>query len=245
MPSPTAAATVIAHRGASAYRPEHTFEAYDCALEMGADRLELDVRSAADGTLVVLHDRTLARTAGSPAAVDALTRSDLLALAPGRRPLLLDEVLDRYGRGAGFLIELKEPRAGDPAALLAALARHDAGESAWVQSFDRAALLELHGLDASVPLALLYREAWSPDAVRRDLARVTGWARAVAPAAASVDAALVLAAHAAGLTVQAYTVNRDVEMDRLLGLGVDGLITDVPDRARALVDGVAALAWAA
>jgi hypothetical protein len=83
-------------------------------------------------------------------------------------------------------------------------------------------------VDPSLPLALLYREAWSPAAVRRDLAHVTGWARAVAPAAASVDAPLVLAAHAAGLTVQAYTVNREAEMDRLLALGVDGLITDVP-----------------
>jgi len=241
----TPVATVIAHRGASAYRPEHTLDAYDCALAMGADRLELDVRSAADGTLVVLHDPTLARTAGDPRAVAGLTRADLLALEPGRRPLLLDEVLARYGRGTEYLVEVKDPRPGDAGLVLAALGRHDVGGRAWVQSFDRAGLLELHRLAPRVPLALLYREAWTPDAVRRDLPEVTGWARAVTPAVASVDALLVLAAHAAGLTVHAYTVNREAEMDRLLALGVDGLITDVPDRARALVDRAPALAWAA
>ena len=245
MLAPTRAATVIAHRGASAYRPEHTLDAYDCALAMGADRIELDIRSAADGTLVVLHDPTLARTAGDPRAVAGLRRADLLALGAERRPLLLDEVLAHVGRRTEYLIEVKDPRPGDAALLIAALARHDVGLRAWVQSFDRTGLLELHRLAPSLPLALLYRKAWSSAAVRRDLAHVTGWARAVAPAAASVDAALVLAAHAAGLTVQAYTVNREAEMDRLLSLGVDGLITDVPDRARALVDRIPALAQAA
>ncbi len=241
----TRAATVIAHRGASAYRPEHTLEAYDCARAMGADRLELDVRAAADGTLVVLHDATLARTTGDPRPVAGLRRADLLALPPARRPLLLDEVLGRYGREAEYLVEVKDPRPGDAALLRAVLARHDVGGRVWVQSFDRAGLLELHGLDPSLPLALLYREPWTPDAVRRDLPHVAGWAQAVAPAVASVDAALVLAAHAAGLSVQAYTVNAEAEMERLLFLGVDGLITDVPDRARALVDRAPALAWAA
>jgi glycerophosphoryl diester phosphodiesterase len=81
--------------------------------------------------------------------------------------------------------------------------------------------------------------------VRRDLAEVAGWAAAIAPAAVSVDAPLVLAAHRLGLTVQVWTVNDEAEMDRLLALGVDALITDVPDRARAQVDGLAAVAWAA
>jgi glycerophosphoryl diester phosphodiesterase len=245
MPALTRAASVIAHRGASAYRPEHTLDAYDCALAMGADRLELDVRSAADGTLVVLHDATLARTAGDLRPVAGLTSADLLALDPARRPLTLDEVLGRYGADAAYLIEIKDPRPGDAERVAGALARHDLAGRASVQSFDRGVLHRLRAMDPSVPLALLYRESWLPAAVRHDLAEVAGWAAAIAPAAVSVDAALVLAAHRLGLTVQVWTVNDVAEMERLLALGVDALITDVPDRARAHVDGLAVLAFAA
>src|SRR3954469_3555179 len=88
---------VIAHRGASAHAPEHTPAAYDLALAQGADRLELDVRPLADGTLAVVHDRTLARTCGDPRAVGRLAPEDLEALDPRRRPLLLEAVLRRYG----------------------------------------------------------------------------------------------------------------------------------------------------
>jgi glycerophosphoryl diester phosphodiesterase len=58
---------VIAHRGASAYAPEHTFAAWDLALAMGADYLEQDLQMTRDGVLVVLHDETLDRTARAAA----------------------------------------------------------------------------------------------------------------------------------------------------------------------------------
>ena len=245
MPASQRAAAVIAHRGASAYHPEHTFDAYDCALAMGADRLELDVRATADEALVVLHDPTLARTAGVPGAIARTGRAELLALAPGRRPLTLDEVLGRYGRRTSYLVELKDPAPRDAFLLLEVLARHDVDGRVAVQSFDRAALLQLSALDAGFPLALLYRPSWSPEAIVRDVPAVAGWAGGIAPAAVSVDAAVVAAAHHRGLAVHAYTVNADPEMRRLLALGVDGLITDVPDRARSVVDGAAAPVLAA
>src|SRR3712207_255467 len=100
---------IIAHRGASAYAPEHTFAAYDLALDQGADVLELDVRSTADGELVVVHDATLRRTCGDPRRVDSLGRRDLAALGE-LRPLTLDAVLDRYGAQTRFLLDLKDPR---------------------------------------------------------------------------------------------------------------------------------------
>jgi glycerophosphoryl diester phosphodiesterase len=59
----------IGHRGASAYAPEHTIEAYDLALEQGADYIEIDLQMTADGVLVALHDKTLNRTADAPEGV--------------------------------------------------------------------------------------------------------------------------------------------------------------------------------
>ena len=59
----------IGHRGASAYAPEHTIEAYDLALEQGADYIEIDLQMTADGVLVAMHDKTLNRTADAPEGV--------------------------------------------------------------------------------------------------------------------------------------------------------------------------------
>jgi glycerophosphoryl diester phosphodiesterase len=59
----------IGHRGASAYAPEHTFAAYDLALEQGADYIEIDLQMTADGVLVAMHDKTLNRTADAPEGV--------------------------------------------------------------------------------------------------------------------------------------------------------------------------------
>ncbi len=120
------AQTVVAHRGASAYLPEHTFAAWDRALELGADYIEQDLQITADGVLVVLHDGTLDRTARGPSGactgpvrarslaelrrcevstwkVDQLRAAGLdslarvaAALAPQRIPTL-EDVLERYG----------------------------------------------------------------------------------------------------------------------------------------------------
>src|SRR5687767_2911268 len=105
-------AEVIAHRGASAYAPEHTCAAYDLALEMGADRLELDIHPAGDGELVVNHDATLRRTTGDPRALADMTLAELLAFEHSHRPLTLDEVFTRYGGETRFLVEIKDRARG-------------------------------------------------------------------------------------------------------------------------------------
>src|SRR3954452_4735765 len=105
--------SIIAHRGASAYAPEHTLEAYDLALFMGAHCIELDVRSAADGTLLVVHDATLRRTTGDPRAVRGLRAGDLHSLDPELRPLMLETVLRTYGTAPRYLVDLKDPRTDD------------------------------------------------------------------------------------------------------------------------------------
>ena len=127
----TATPIVIAHRGASAYAPEHTFAAWDLALEMGADYLEHDLQMTADGELVLLHDDTLDRTARGPAehctgAVNTKTLEQLSHCEVGSwfndaNPHVADDgfamqriptlrgVLERYLGRARFYIETKSP----------------------------------------------------------------------------------------------------------------------------------------
>ena len=217
---------IIAHRGASAYAPEHTFAAYDLALAMGADVLEIDVRLTADATLVAVHDATLARTTGDPRRVDAVRLGDL---PPEIRPLTLDAVLERYGDGTRYLLDLKDPRAPVERMVADAVIRRGLRDRVEIQTFDRRSLRRAR----AASLAQLYPPVIRREAVVRDMGRVASFANAIGPLSSVVDRAVVEAAHRRRLRVQPYTVNDAAEMRRLLDLGVDALITDRPDLARA------------
>ncbi|HEX8646525.1 MAG TPA: glycerophosphodiester phosphodiesterase family protein [Thermoleophilaceae bacterium] len=200
--------SVIAHRGASAYAPEHSFEAYELALAMGASAIELDVRTIG-GELVVQHDRTRARVA--------------------REPLPLHDVLARYGRATRYWIELKDPSAAGETALTRAIARHRLRDRVTIQAFDRSSLRRIGRLDRELPRVALLRESVPAARVRRRIALAGRGVRGVGPCVEAVDARVVEAARARGMSVQPYTVNDPAEMERLVRLGVDGIFTDVPD----------------
>jgi glycerophosphoryl diester phosphodiesterase len=238
---PTLSAKVIAHRGASAYVAEHTFPAYDLAIADGADMLELDVRATADGQVVVLHDRTLLRTAADPRLIDRMSAAALAALDPRVRPPTLCAVLDRYATATRWLIELKEPTPTCAQAVAAALAERGLSDRAVVQSFDARALMRLRSTAPAIAVAPLFGRA--PSA--RRLRRVAAFAVAVGVRHTAVDRPLLLLARECGLAVHAWTVNGPAELERLITIGVDGVITDVPDVARELVDQLDALATAA
>lgn len=223
---------VIAHRGASAYAPENTPTAFALAVDHGADVLELDVRTTADGELVVLHDPTLARTTGDPRAITDVTARDLRALAPAVRPPRLTDILDRFGARAKLLVELKAVPPAFEASLVAAITERGLRRRTVLQSFDHLALRRIARAPGAPRLAALF----PPEAdVAAALPAVASFVAGVGPAAESIDERVVSAAHARGLAVRAWTVNDADAMRRLVDLGVDGLITDVPDVARAVV----------
>ena len=230
---------VIAHRGASGYAPEHTLAAYELALAQGAEVLELDVRGTRDGELVVLHDKTLLRTTGDPRRIAAVT---LAELAPGARPLTLDDVLERYGRRAQLLVEVKDPAPPWEEGVAAAIARHGLAGRAIVQSFDRVGLRRMRVAAPWLEVAALCGRG---PATSRGLRSMARYASGIGVWHGAVTAPLVLRAHAAGLTVRAWTVNAPAEMRRLRALGVDGLITDVPDVGRSIAGEKAAAPVAA
>ncbi len=115
--------TVIAHRGLSGLAPEHTWEAYDRAIEVGADYIEQDLHMSADGVLVVLHDDSLERTARGPEPdCSGRAREKTLTLLRscdfgswfgaafrGQSIITLDELLSKYGRTTRYYIETKHP----------------------------------------------------------------------------------------------------------------------------------------
>ncbi|WP_205698308.1 glycerophosphodiester phosphodiesterase [Conexibacter sp. SYSU D00693] len=220
---------VIAHRGASAHRAEHTAEAFDLAVAQGADVVELDLRATACGEPVCLHDPTLARTHGDPRAI-AATRLDELDAAT--RPLTLAQVLWRYGQRTRLLLELKAP--GAPVvATVERVRAAGVADRVVLQSFDADALRRARRLAPELPAALL--TARRPTGADLDRAAAEGL-QGVGVPQETVDADLVAAVHRRGLVLRAYTANTPRRLRELADLGVDGLITDAPDRARAVVD---------
>ena len=256
-----AGAVVIAHRGASAYAPEHTYAAYDLALEQGADYIEQDLQLTADGVLVVLHDDTLDRTARGPAEtctgpVSARTVEELGACDVGSwfneaNPALADpafaelriptmaDVFERYGSDVRYYIETKSPEAqpGMEEALLDLLDEVGPRE-VLIQSFSAESLQLVHSLRPELPLVQLLPGGTTIDEAMLDT--ISEYAVGIGPPSASVDAAAVDAAHARCLDVHPYTVDDDGEMVRLLDAGVDGMFTNAPDRLLAARDAHAA-----
>lgn len=221
---------VVAHRGASAHRAEHTAAAYDLALAQGADALELDVRATADRALVVVHDRTLERTAGCPHQVAGRTLAEIRTDCGDRTPLTLDDVLARYGERTRYLIELKDPNPAWEQLVADAVARHGLYDRATIQSFDAAALRRVHDRAPWVGCAQLAMRRRAA----RTLDRLASFATGVGVWHRQIDAGFVAAAHERGLAVRAWTVNDPAAIRRVVALGVDGVITDAPDVAARL-----------
>jgi glycerophosphoryl diester phosphodiesterase len=225
-------AEVIAHRGASGDAPENTLAAFDLALEQGADALELDVRPAADGGLVTVHDPTLARTTGDERAVEDVTAEELRRLDHPARPTTLDAVLERYGARTRYVIDLKDPTAEWERRVLDAVERHGVAGRVTLQSFDTDALVRLHSAASTLTYSAVYRRA---DSVDIDIDAVPPFATGIAPWHPHVNANLVARAHARGLAVRPWTVDDAPEADRLLALGVAALFTNLPRVVRPVV----------
>lgn len=228
---------LIGHRGC-AHRPENTLAAFAHALADGADGVECDVRTTADGALVVVHDADLSRLTdivcrlpGRATRVDQLTLADVRALDAGGAPIpTLDEVFAFVSGTTAFInIEVK---AAAVEAIAAAIRAAGIGERAIVSNFDHEWLGAFRRTMPSVPISALLSERlhdagrYARDVLRADL---------IAPGVDQATSALFDSAARHRLPVHVWTVNDPGEARRLLGAGASGLFSDFPDRLRGLV----------
>jgi len=228
---------VIAHRGASAHRPENTLPAYALAVEHDADMIEIDLHRTRDGVLVVTHDEELSGLGGRGEIAEAsLAEVRALDAGDGERIPTLDEVLDRFGERIPFNLEIKRGTAHDYAGIeeqaLEAVVERGLLARTLFSSFYDPVLARLRALSPDVRIALLLSRKLPHRALER--AAALG-AEAINPEAVVATPALIEAAHAAGLDVHVFTVDAEAELRRFVGLGVDGLFTNHPDRLRRLL----------
>ncbi len=207
---------VIGHRGASVAAAENTVQAFVLADAMGADGVELDVRLAPDGRLIVKHD---------PLPTDE-------ALLDGYPQL--DEVLGAC-RNMLVNVEIKNS-VGDPdhdtslavvEPTIAEMRLHGALDRWIISSFDWDTIERCRSVAPDIATAYLVMEATS--AIIDQTAR--GGHAAIHPHAPTITASTVTASHDAGLAVNTWTCNDPDRLRELAAFGVDGVCTDVPDLA--------------
>lgn len=233
----------IAHRGASGHAPENTLVAFERAVEMGAAFIETDLHLTRDARFVAIHDRTLERTTNGRGPVLDFTLTQLRELEAGmwydrkymgeRLPALEEILAFARKHDVVFYLELKYEAAwGMHHALVGALRNPEDAARTIVISFDPSTLAALRKLDATIMTGLLVEET-SADLVQ---IAVDVGARQLCPRSALVTPALVEQAHGADLHVATWTVNESEDMRAMIAAGVDGVMTDFPDRLRTVVD---------
>ncbi len=252
---------VHAHQGGDHLRPGNTLTAFAYAVELGADVLELDTHLTADGTVVVIHDDTIDRTTDGSGPVASYTFEALRAHDAGYRwrpPDGADGVYPYRGQGlvvpslaevlaafptVGVNLDMKSEVPGVAEATCATIREAGREASVVVASFVDANLRRFREICPEVATSA------GPDEVTSfyvfNLLGLGRWTRPAADAfqvpvrQGSIEVVtprMVRGLHERGVRLDVWTVNEEAEMRRLIDLGVDGIITDRPDLALALLD---------
>jgi glycerophosphoryl diester phosphodiesterase len=236
---------LLAHRGDSRVAPENTLPAFESALKLGVDLVELDYHQSADGVPVVFHDEDLDRCTdacalwgGQKIALATRTWSDLRQLDAGRwygerftgiRLSTLEDALRLTCPRAGCMIERK---AGDAETLVALLERLGYIDRCVVTAFDWDFLADCRRLCADVIFGALGTHPLTEQHLaeaKKFGARVIGWDNRF------VTAEHIALVHSHGLKAWVWTVDDPTRAAELVTWGIDGLISNVPGQVQTVV----------
>ena len=248
---------MFAHRGGAGLAPENTIAAFQNGLALGADGLELDVRLSKDGVVVVHHDARLERTTNLSGEVAHFTADELGRANAGYH--FATEGTRRFGAGncavptlaavlarfpdTRIIVELKENTRDLAQAVVAAVRRARAEERVCLGSFGGRVLRAAREAAPEIATSASREEVrWALYRSRfRWPVRGASYGGYQVPELAGttrvVSSRFVQDAHRAGLDVQVWTVDGPDDARRLLGWGVDALITDRPDLIGPIVRG--------
>lgn len=222
---PMAEITVIGHKGAPHLAPENSMESFETALKLGVGAIELDVRLTKDGEVVVIHDGGVERTMNGRGKVKDKTLEELRVLTLKNRERIptLAEVLEKFAGKCKFMIDMKAEFVEISAYEI--VRGKGLISDVLFASLDGTQLLDLKVRDKNA------RVAFSCKDKKINMLKIGKSLRAAAinPKARLVRQELVDKAHAEGLDVNVWTVNKPRQMKKFIAMGVDGIITDKPD----------------
>lgn len=222
----------IGHRGAKGYKSENTLSSIQKALELGVDAVEFDVHISKDDAVVLMHDKTVNRTTKGSGLVSHKTLQELQQLDAGNGEKIptLQEALNLINKKVQVIIELKVKGS---AQLVADIIKEYVSKKGWryddffVSSFNHDELRVFKKLLPEVKIGALivglfinYDQYLSFDAYSINLYKLFA------------TKSVVEKAHEKGLKVFVYTVNNPDEVEKLKSIGVDGIISDYPDRIK-------------
>lgn len=221
----------IAHRGAKAYEPENTLQAFQKALDLNSDGIELDVHLSADGHVIVIHDETIDRTTDGKGLVNDFTLAELKSFLIEEKYQIptLNEVFDLVDKKCFINIELKGL---GTAPKVVELIEKYISEKGWkyehfiISSFDWNMLEETSTLNSNIPIGVLTEE---------DINTALAFAEKIKAKAINPDFNLlneenVRQIQEKGFLVLPWTVNSEEDIQKVKSYKVNGIISDNPDK---------------
>jgi len=237
---------IAAHRGASGSTPENTMAAFHRAVEAGADMIEIDVRMTKDFHLIVHHDRSVRRTTGRKGNIWGMTLQELRMLDVGswfnprfyrERIPTLREVLE-FLLPTNVAINIEVKTDGDPRkathfeeCVILVVMEKRFEERTLVSSFDHKFIKNIHNLFPTIKTGALYHPVRDARKKPSALCSRIG-ASAFICSRTQINKRMVADAKAKKLTVACYGVNTPQHFDKAIGLGVDVVVTDWPEKMR-------------
>ena len=220
---------VFAHRGDCTNAPENTLLAFERAVKVGADGIELDVRFDGDKNVVVFHDSALERLVGRSGTMETLPATERAKLRVGGEPVpLFEEVLATFDIEYDVGLKTKPGRGGELVAAVAKIIQSSGRASqCLVSSFDPFALLQFHRQNPDLALGYLFHDE-QPLPLRRGWVGQWIGASMVHPQHTLCTEDTVRAWHAAGFPINVWTVDDAAELKRLALLGVDSICSNDP-----------------
>ncbi|MBI4530432.1 MAG: glycerophosphodiester phosphodiesterase [Candidatus Latescibacteria bacterium] len=234
---------VIAHRGASGRElaPENTLSAFEKAIDLGVDLIELDVHATRDDEVVVIHDATLERTTHGKGPVRERTLAEIKRLDAGswfdiryagEKIPTLKEVLDTGRRRAVMLVEVKTPDIVD--SVIRDVREMRVVDDVVIQSFYRAVIKKVREMNPRLPTALIVGGATVTNPRRKGRSLVKRALKAGANTLSiwhqGVTPEMVEEVQKRGISLWAWTVNEEADIRCIISAGVNGIISDYPDR---------------
>jgi glycerophosphoryl diester phosphodiesterase len=215
----------IGHRGAKGYEPENTLIAFEKAIDLKVDGVELDVHLSSDGILMVIHDETIDRTTNGKGFINQITALKLKKYGIPR----LTEVLNLANQKYFINIELKGIGTAKP---VVDLITHYISEENWnytdflVSSFDWKMLEEVHLLNPKIRIGVLTEES---------IEEALAFAKKIKAFSIHADYRLLIKENVAlvqenGFEIYTWTVNSKDDIQKIKSFNVNGIISDFPDR---------------
>lgn len=233
--------TIIAHRGASSHAPQNTLAAFEKAIELGVDMVELDVHLTKDEKIVVMHDNTVDATTDGSGKISEMELQEIKKLDAGshfdekfagEKVPTLEEVIELTKDKIGLNIELKtrtEANEGIEEKVLNLLDEHNITENITISTFSFESARKVNNINPDIPVGLLYitlpLTAWHAKRVHKK----HPWADAAHPWHWTIGGRHVQELHELGVNVNVWTVDRKRNIKKMIDHGVDGIITNKPE----------------